>query len=130
MKSFESFNIEIIDKKKFNPHVTILKLSKDPKLWKKGIKHVDSSLYNEFKDEHFGTEIVKSLQLLDMRRKDNNGYYYCCKEVLFDNSNDAEEEILKNSAKSTKGDAALALQKEKENLRKKISALTMAQLKK
>lgn len=130
MKSFESFNIEIIDKKKFNPHVTILKLSKDPKLWKKGIKHVDSSLYNEFKDEHFGTETVKSLQLLDMRRKDNNGYYYCCKEVLFDNSNDAEEEILKNSAKSTKGDAALALQKEKENLRKKISALTMAQLKK
>ncbi|XP_067120829.1 A-kinase anchor protein 7 isoforms delta and gamma-like [Centruroides vittatus] len=85
LKTFESSDIDITDKEKFTPHLTILKLSKDPKLWDKGIRKVECCLYEEFKDEQFGTEIVKGLQLLDMKCKDNNGYYHCCKEFLFEN---------------------------------------------
>ncbi|XP_021928418.1 A-kinase anchor protein 7-like isoform X2 [Zootermopsis nevadensis] len=72
-------------KKGFKPHLTILKLSKDFKLRRKGIPKISSSLYLDMTDTVFGSQVVQGIQLLSMNKpKDGNGYYYCSHQVAFD----------------------------------------------
>ncbi|XP_046445762.1 A-kinase anchor protein 7-like [Daphnia pulex] len=58
--------ITLIDGDRFTPHVTLLKLSKDPSLNRKGIKAVASHLYEKHVDCVFGRQVVESVQLLSM----------------------------------------------------------------
>ncbi|KAL0276853.1 UNVERIFIED_CONTAM: hypothetical protein PYX00_004330 [Menopon gallinae] len=64
--------------KKFTPHLTLLKLSKNYKLFKKN-KDVASDI-EDLKDcrDYFGCQDVRDIQLLSMlAKKDDNGYYKC-----------------------------------------------------
>ncbi|PNF19163.1 hypothetical protein B7P43_G09786 [Cryptotermes secundus] len=72
-------------KKGFKPHLTILKLSKDFKLRRKGMSKISSTLYSDMSDTVFGCQIVRGIQLLSMNKpKDGNGYYYCSHQLAFD----------------------------------------------
>lgn len=66
------------ESKKFTPHLTLLKLSKNYKLFK-GNKSVSDDI-DELKEckDYFGCQDVRDIQLLSMlAKKDDNGYYKC-----------------------------------------------------
>ncbi|XP_057365295.1 A-kinase anchor protein 7-like [Daphnia carinata] len=72
----QTAGISLIDGDRFTPHVTLLKISKDPRLRRKGIKAVASHLYEKHVDCVFGRQVVESVQLLSMTDpKDDEGYY-------------------------------------------------------
>ncbi|XP_061126055.1 A-kinase anchor protein 7-like isoform X1 [Syngnathus typhle] len=69
----------------FQPHLTIFKLSRAPKLrsqstvvfFPKGIKHVDPSLYSAYACRFFGDQTVERLDLCSMlKTKQQDGYYH------------------------------------------------------
>jgi len=73
---------EINEEKGFQPHLTILKLSKAPVLRKKGLSKLKWPWYSEQAKIDVGSQEVKSIQLLSMMKpKDEKGYYYCAKDV-------------------------------------------------
>uniref|UniRef100_A0A3B3ZA32 A-kinase anchor protein 7-like phosphoesterase domain-containing protein n=1 Tax=Periophthalmus magnuspinnatus TaxID=409849 RepID=A0A3B3ZA32_9GOBI len=69
----------------FEPHLTIMKLSRASKL--KGIKRVDPSLYSNYSERFFGDQPVERVDLCSMlKKKQQDGYYYTetsLKRVLF-----------------------------------------------
>nr|XP_033795066.1 A-kinase anchoring protein 7 isoform X2 [Geotrypetes seraphini] len=78
MKLFKEKGILIGEKNAFTPHLTFMKLSKSPKLRKQGLKKIDPSLYEDFKNHYFGDETVTNLDLCSMlKKKQPNGYYHC-----------------------------------------------------
>lgn len=84
--SFAENEIKNTDKRKaFSPHITIAKLSKNfPKLKKKGITKIDPSLYEDLVDRHLGREVVTSLQLCSMFKKNElTGYYKILHQASF-----------------------------------------------
>ncbi|XP_077443636.1 A kinase (PRKA) anchor protein 7 isoform X2 [Stigmatopora argus] len=61
----------------FEPHLTIMKLSRAPKLRSQGIKRVDSSLYSDYASRFFGEQAVERLDLCSMlKKKQRDGYYH------------------------------------------------------
>ncbi|XP_049612218.1 A-kinase anchor protein 7 [Syngnathus scovelli] len=61
----------------FQPHLTIFKLSRAPKLRSQGIKHVDPSLYSAYACRFFGDQTVERLDLCSMlKKKQQDGYYH------------------------------------------------------
>ncbi|CAH1253500.1 AKAP7, partial [Branchiostoma lanceolatum] len=71
--------------KGFEPHLTLMKTSRNfGKLRSKGIKKIDPKLYEEFKEQRFGEQVVKGLQLCSMlKRKEADGYYHTEEQVMF-----------------------------------------------
>lgn len=82
------------DKRSFNPHLTILKLSRNHELLK-----YKKSFQNEFEvlkecTDHFGEQKVKSIQLLSMNKEGN--YYKCFHEIKTNNfTSDCDEDCSK-----------------------------------
>ncbi|KAL8612699.1 hypothetical protein ACOMHN_025350 [Nucella lapillus] len=71
-----------MDSKPFAPHITLMKMSKNPgKLKASGIRKIDSKLYQEFKETHFGTNAVTSIQLCAMIKPKQNNYYHIEHEI-------------------------------------------------
>lgn len=70
------------DKKKFSPHLTLLKLSKHSSLYKykQEFKAVSEELVKTLPD--FGIQNVQTIQLLSMTKKASDGYYFCAYEIL------------------------------------------------
>ncbi|XP_077366105.1 A-kinase anchor protein 7-like isoform X2 [Festucalex cinctus] len=65
------------DARGFQPHLTIMKLSRAPKLRSQGIKRVDPSLYANYTSRFFGDQTVERLDLCSMlKRKQQDGYYH------------------------------------------------------
>ncbi|XP_019729306.1 A-kinase anchor protein 7 [Hippocampus comes] len=65
------------DTQGFEPHLTIMKLSRAPKLRSQGIKRVDPSLYSNYNDRFFGDQTLERLDLCSMlKRKQQDGYYH------------------------------------------------------
>ncbi|XP_030052405.1 A-kinase anchoring protein 7 isoform X2 [Microcaecilia unicolor] len=78
MKLFKEKGILIGENNTFTPHLTFMKLSRSPKLRKQGLKKIDPSLYEDFKNHYFGDETVTNLDLCAMlKKKQPNGYYHC-----------------------------------------------------
>lgn len=75
---FEENDILSSDGKPFNPHITMMKLSKGShKLKKKGIKKFPSDLYTEHVNKFFGKQLFTGLHLCSMlKRKGPTGYYH------------------------------------------------------
>ncbi|KAG8223384.1 hypothetical protein J437_LFUL002629 [Ladona fulva] len=67
----------LIVKDKFEPHLTIMKMSKDRFLRKKKIFKIPKDLYEEHNEMHFGDQIVKGVQLLKMGYRSPDEYYQC-----------------------------------------------------
>ncbi|NXD80814.1 AKA7G protein, partial [Halcyon senegalensis] len=75
---FIAKNLDISGSKDFKPHLTFLKLSKAPRLKRRGFRKICADLYKEFEDSHFGTEAFSRIDLCAMRKKkQESGYYYC-----------------------------------------------------
>uniref|UniRef100_A0A672H4M3 Uncharacterized protein n=1 Tax=Salarias fasciatus TaxID=181472 RepID=A0A672H4M3_SALFA len=61
----------------FEPHLTIMKLSKAPKLRSQGIRRVDPALYSNYTDNFFGDQTVERVDLCSMlKKKQQDGYYH------------------------------------------------------
>ncbi|XP_068433533.1 A-kinase anchor protein 7-like [Clinocottus analis] len=61
----------------FEPHLTIMKLSRASKLRSQGIKRVDPALYSSYTNKCFGDQTVERLDLCSMlKKKQQDGYYH------------------------------------------------------
>ncbi|NWI67721.1 AKA7G protein, partial [Todus mexicanus] len=77
-ESFLAMNLDISSSKDFKPHLTFLKLSKAPRLKRRGFRKICLDLYRELEDSYFGTETFSRIDLCAMRKKkQESGYYYC-----------------------------------------------------
>ncbi|NXC38599.1 AKA7G protein, partial [Penelope pileata] len=75
---FNEMNLNTSGSKDFKPHLTFLKLSKAPRLRRRGFRKISSDLYKEYEDSYFGTEVFSQIDLCAMRKKkQESGYYYC-----------------------------------------------------
>ncbi|XP_061212379.1 uncharacterized protein LOC133213839 isoform X2 [Neopsephotus bourkii] len=75
---FIEMNLDVSGSKDFKPHLTFLKLSKAPRLKRKGFRKICSDLYKEYENSYFGTEVFRQIDLCAMRKKkQQSGYYYC-----------------------------------------------------
>lgn len=124
-------------KKGFKPHLTILKLSKDIRLRKKGITKISTNLYSDFSNTVFGTQTVKGIQLLSMNKpKDENGYYYCSHQVAFDascsESNDhsecCKEPLTVKTELENVSKLQQTLKEDKNIIKRRFHSLSMAGL--
>ncbi|XP_047429421.1 A-kinase anchor protein 7-like isoform X2 [Mugil cephalus] len=61
----------------FEPHLTIMKLSRASKLRSQGIKRVDPALYSNYTNKFFGDQTVDRVDLCSMlKKKQQDGYYH------------------------------------------------------
>ncbi|XP_077342993.1 A-kinase anchoring protein 7 isoform X2 [Lithobates pipiens] len=83
-KIFEEKGIAVIGSKDFVPHLTLMKLSRAPKLRKQGIKKIDTSLYKDFQSHYFGEEFLQRLDLCSMlKKRQTNDYYHIEASIFF-----------------------------------------------
>ncbi|XP_056150530.1 A-kinase anchor protein 7 [Lampris incognitus] len=74
---FEEQGLMQGDCRGFEPHLTIMKLSRAPKLRSQGIKRVDPALYSGYTDRFFGEQRAERVDLCSMlKRKQEGGYYH------------------------------------------------------
>ncbi|GAA6224370.1 A-kinase anchor protein 7-like [Lates japonicus] len=65
------------DSRGFEPHLTIMKLSRASKLRSQGIKRVDPALYSSYTNKFFGDQTVERVDLCSMlKKKQQDGYYH------------------------------------------------------
>uniref|UniRef100_A0A1A8NWQ9 A kinase (PRKA) anchor protein 7 n=1 Tax=Nothobranchius rachovii TaxID=451742 RepID=A0A1A8NWQ9_9TELE len=65
------------DGRGFEPHLTIMKLSRASKLRSQGVKRVGPALYSEYTDKFFGNQMVERVDLCSMlKKKQQDGYYH------------------------------------------------------
>ena len=81
---FTKEGIPSTDSRDFNPHLTIMKLTRSPKLRKKGIKKIPVESYANWADFSFGEEPVNALHLCSMNAKDKDGFYKCVASLKFE----------------------------------------------
>ncbi|KAK3611505.1 hypothetical protein CHS0354_016438 [Potamilus streckersoni] len=120
---FEAHNIPPVDKKGFKPHITVMKLSRAPKLRKKGIKKIESYLFQEFLSSYFGIQEVSGLQLCAMLKpKAKSGYYQVEHENVFGETTKADDELFKMSSTIVQSCIKAAVYRlEQENLASEMS---------
>uniref|UniRef100_A0A3Q0SAG5 A-kinase anchoring protein 7 n=1 Tax=Amphilophus citrinellus TaxID=61819 RepID=A0A3Q0SAG5_AMPCI len=74
---FEEHGLLQGDGRGFEPHLTIMKLSRASKLRSQGIKRVDPALYSNYTDKFFGDQTVERVDLCSMlKKKQQDGYYH------------------------------------------------------
>ena len=74
---FRAHGLHSTDRRPFNPHLTIAKVTNPP--WK-----IKKEAYLEYRDAELGSEEVRGLELLSMvEPADEDGYYYCFQKHLF-----------------------------------------------
>ncbi|XP_054924607.1 uncharacterized protein [Dermacentor andersoni] len=138
-EEFKKADLDLTRGKAFRPHLTLAKISRKMSRKNPAIKKIKEEWYTEFKDEPFGSQQVKSLQLLCMTKpKDERGYYYCSLEHMFgdfsskdQNNDDHSECCAPASSKSAPGkieQKLLKLDDAKREVKRKISTLTNAKL--
>ena len=82
-ETFAKGEIPSTDSRDFEPHLTVMKLSRKPGLRKKGIKNIPMESYSNLIDTNFGEEDVNALHLCSMNQKDKDGFYKCVGTVTF-----------------------------------------------
>ncbi|XP_045916440.1 A-kinase anchor protein 7-like isoform X1 [Micropterus dolomieu] len=66
-----------VDSRGFEPHLTIMKLSRASKLRSQSIKRVDPALYSSYTNKFFGDQTVEQVDLCSMlKKKQQDGYYH------------------------------------------------------
>uniref|UniRef100_UPI00358E6D42 uncharacterized protein isoform X2 n=1 Tax=Myxine glutinosa TaxID=7769 RepID=UPI00358E6D42 len=81
---FQERGVYSADQKGFTPHLTIMKLSRDQKLRKKGVRRIDPALYEKYEMHDFGQEQLRCLDLCAMlKKKQPSGYFHCEASVQF-----------------------------------------------
>ncbi|KAL4235887.1 positive regulation of delayed rectifier potassium channel [Mactra antiquata] len=109
-ESFLDQEIVSPDKRGFKPHATIMKLSQMKGWQKKGLKKIDSSLYEDYVNRDFGSDTVTLLQLCAMGKpKDKQGYYHVEHTTVFGmvSSNDESNTSLSSSTDTCMADTGI-----------------------
>ena len=75
--TFAKEGIPSTDSREFSPHLTVMKLTRSPKLRKRGIRKIPLESYATWTDFDFGEERVSSLHLCSMNKKEEDGFYKC-----------------------------------------------------
>lgn len=105
---FAKEGIPSTDSREFSPHLTIMKLTRSPKLRKKGIRKIPLESYATWTDFDFGEERVSSLHLCSMNKKEEDGFYKCVTTVKFEEEHKVSEELTPQPANvATVGDVTL-----------------------
>ncbi|KAF6735876.1 A-kinase anchor protein 7 isoform gamma [Oryzias melastigma] len=74
---FEEQDLLQGDGRDFEPHLTIMKLSRASKLRSQGVKRVDPSVYADYTNKFFGSLTVERVDLCSMlKKKQQDGYYH------------------------------------------------------
>jgi len=76
----------------FTPHLTVMKMSRCQKQMRKaGIKRISPKLYEKFKEETFGTDVVTDIQLCSMtEEKAPDGFYKVLAKIDLENPTDVK----------------------------------------
>ena len=78
---FRAHGLHSTDRRPFNPHLTIAKVTNSQTGGPRGIA---KEAYLEYRDAELGSEEVRGLELLSMvEPADEDGYYYCFQKHLF-----------------------------------------------
>lgn len=91
-ETFTKEGIPSTDSRDFNPHLTVMKLTRSPKLRKKGIKKIPVESYANWVDFSFGEEPVNALHLCSMKAKDKDGFYKCVTSLKFERGGEPDSE--------------------------------------
>lgn len=98
-ETFTKEGIPSTDSREFSPHLTVMKLSRNPKLRKNGIKKIPAESYSSWVDMSFGEEPVNALQLCSMnKKKEKDGFYKCVATVTFDDAANDQSPIEAENA--------------------------------
>ncbi|XP_034383891.1 A-kinase anchor protein 7-like isoform X2 [Cyclopterus lumpus] len=102
----------------FEPHLTIMKLSRASKLRSQGIKRVDPALYSNYTNKCFGDQTVERVDLCSMlKKKQQDGYYHTETSLQLGGrrrSEPNEAELLKVSRRLVEDAINRALQQYKQ----------------
>uniref|UniRef100_A0A667ZZ48 Protein kinase A anchor protein nuclear localisation signal domain-containing protein n=1 Tax=Myripristis murdjan TaxID=586833 RepID=A0A667ZZ48_9TELE len=102
----------------FEPHLTIMKLSRAPKLRSQGIKRVDPALYSSYTNKFFGDQRVERVDLCSMlKKKQEDGYYHTESSLQLGarhRPEPDEEELLRVSRRLVEDAVNRALQQYKQ----------------
>ncbi|XP_041831157.1 A-kinase anchor protein 7-like isoform X2 [Melanotaenia boesemani] len=102
----------------FEPHLTIMKLSRASKLRSQGIKRVDPALYSDYTSKFFGNQMVERVDLCSMlKKKQQDGYYHTETSLQLSGrrrSEPDEAELLRVSKRLVEDAISRALQQYKQ----------------
>jgi len=104
-ETFTKEGIPSTDSREFSPHLTVMKLSRNPTLRRKGIKKIPEESYASWVDMSFGEEPVNAVHLCSMNKKEKDGFYKCEATVTF---NDAANEPPSTETGNTRREADVA----------------------
>ena len=90
--TFAKEGIPSTDSRDFSPHLTVMKLTRSPKLRKRGIRKIPLESYATWTDFDFGEERVTSLHLCSMNKKEEDGFYKCVTTIKFEDQHKVSEE--------------------------------------
>ncbi|XP_028996949.1 A-kinase anchor protein 7-like isoform X2 [Betta splendens] len=117
-KQFEERGLVQGDSRGFEPHLTIMKLSRASKLRSQGIKRVDPALYSSYTNKFFGDQTVERVDLCSMlKKKQPDGYYHTETSLLLGGrrrSEPDEAELLRVSRRLVEDAVNRALQQYKQ----------------
>ena len=106
--TFAKEGIPSTDSREFSPHLTVMKLTRSPKLRKRGIKKIPLESYATWTDFDFGEERVSSLHLCSMNKKEEDGFYKCVTTIKFEDQHKVTEELTPQPVNvATAGDITL-----------------------
>lgn len=104
-ETFTKEGIPSTDSREFSPHLTVMKLSRNPTLRRKGIKKIPEESYASWVDMSFGEEPVNAVHLCSMNKREKDGFYKCEATVTF---NDAANEPPSTETGNTRREADVA----------------------
>ncbi|KAM8790325.1 A-kinase anchoring protein 7 isoform 1-T1 [Rhynchonycteris naso] len=77
-RTFQEKGLLAGESRRFQPHLTFMKLYKVPWLRKMGVKKINPQFYEKFISHRFGEETVYRIDLCSMlKKKQSDGYYHC-----------------------------------------------------
>ncbi|XP_066229339.1 A-kinase anchoring protein 7 isoform X1 [Saccopteryx leptura] len=82
-RTFQEKGLLAGESRRFQPHLTFMKLHKVPWLRKMGVKKINPQFYEKFISHRFGEETVYRIDLCSMlKKKQSNGYYHCESSIV------------------------------------------------
>uniref|UniRef100_H3D040 A-kinase anchoring protein 7 n=1 Tax=Tetraodon nigroviridis TaxID=99883 RepID=H3D040_TETNG len=115
---FEEQGLLQRDTRGFEPHLTIMKLSRASKLRSQGVRRVDPALYSSYTNKFFGEQTVERLDLCSMlKKKQADGYYHTETSLPMGGrrrSEPDEAELLRVSRRLVEDAVSRALQQYKQ----------------
>ncbi|XP_066104245.1 A-kinase anchoring protein 7 isoform X2 [Saccopteryx bilineata] len=122
-RTFQEKGLLAGESRRFQPHLTFMKLHKVPWLRKMGVKNINPQFYEKFISHRFGEETVYRIDLCSMlKKKQSNGYYHCESSIVIGDKNGGEPddaELVKLSKRLVENAVLKAVQQYLEETQNK-----------